>query len=71
MHHHLPYDYSFVYFVESYEKHPPLVFSDSGCEVPSVEGTYVAFPAYLNHSVNKNTTDKVRITLSGNYLEDF
>ena len=71
VHHHLPYDYSFVYFVDSYEEHPPLVFPDSGYEVPAVEGTYVAFPAYLNHSVNKNTTDRVRITLSGNYLEDF
>ena len=44
VHHHLPYDFSFVYFLESCEEHPPLVFSDSGCEVPSIEGTYVAFP---------------------------
>ena len=71
MHHHLPYDFSFVYFVDSNEEHPPLFFHDSGYEVPAVEGTYVAFPAYLNHSVDKNTTDRVRITLSGNYLEDF
>ena len=70
-HNHTPCQYSFVYFVDSYEEHPPLVFPDSGYEVPAVEGTYVAFPAYLNHSVNKNTTDRVRITLSGNYLEDF
>ena len=66
-HHHWPLHYSFAYFVECDESHPPLVFTDSGYEVPPVEGTYVAFPAYLNHRVDKNTSDRVRITLSGNF----
>ena len=67
-HHHWPCQYSFAYFVECNENHPPLVFTDSGYEVPPVEGTYVAFPAYMNHRVDKNTSDRVRITLSGNYI---
>ena len=66
-HHHWPFHYSFAYFVECDKDHPPLVFTDNGYEVPPVEGTYVAFPAYLKHSVAKNTLDKVRITLSGNF----
>ena len=67
-HHHWPCQFSFAYFVECDENHPPLVFTDSEYEVPPVEGTYVAFPAYMNHRVDKNTTDRVRITLSGNYI---
>ena len=49
------------------ETHSPLIFSDSGYEVPAVKGTYVAFPSYLKHHVDENSSDKIRVTLSGNY----
>ena len=66
-HAHIPYDFSFAYFVECDETHSPLIFSDSGYEVPAVKGTYVAFPSYLKHHVDENSSDKLRVTLSGNY----
>ena len=66
-HAHIPYDFSFAYFVECDETHSPLIFSDSGYEVPAVKGTYVAFPSYLKHHVDENSSDKIRVTLSGNY----
>ena len=65
-HCHKPYDYSFAYFVKAKWYDSPLVFTDSGKRIRPKEGTFVAFPAYLNHHVPKHRYNDTRITLSGN-----
>ena len=65
-HSHKPNDFSFAYFVKSKWYYPPLVFTDSGKRIRSKEGTFVAFPSYLEHYVPKHRYNNTRITLSGN-----
>ena len=65
-HCHKPYDYSFAYFVKAKWYDSPLVFTDSKKRIRPKEGTFVAFPAYLNHHVPKHRYNDTRITLSGN-----
>ena len=65
-HCHIPYDYSFVYFVKTKWYYSPLVFSDSGKKVRPKEGRLVIFPSYLMHHVPVHRYNDYRITLSGN-----
>ena len=67
IHNHKPHAFSFAYFVKSGDDHAPLVFTDSGYKITPKEGTFVAFPAYLNHHVEEHKVDDKRITLSGNF----
>ena len=69
-HNHRPTDYSFAYFVKTKWYDSPLVFTDSGKKVRPKTGTFVAFPAYLNHHVPKHRYNDTRITLSGNFTLD-
>ena len=66
-HCHKPYDFSFAYFVKSKWYYSPLVFTNSGRLIRPKEGTFVAFPAYLNHHVPTHRYNDTRITLSGNF----
>ena len=67
-HNHRIWDYSFVYFVKSKWYYPPFVLTDSGKRILSKEGTFVAFPSYLNHHVPRHRYNDTRITLSGNLI---
>ena len=69
-HCHKPYDYSFAYFVKAKWYDSPLVFTDSKKRIRPKEGTFVAFPAYLNHHVPKHRYNDTRITLSGSFTID-
>tara|TARA_A100001515_G_scaffold73933_1_gene58786 strand:+ start:192 stop:728 length:537 start_codon:yes stop_codon:yes gene_type:complete len=66
-HDHKPSDFSFAYFLKSEDDHAAFVFTDSGYKIIPKEGTFVAFPAYLNHHVEEHKVDDKRITLSGNF----
>ena len=66
LHDHKPSAFSFAYFVKSKWYDSPLVFGDSGKRIRPKEGTFVAFPSYLKHSVPKHRYKDTRITLSGN-----
>ena len=65
-HNHKPNDYSFAYFLKSKWYYSPLIFSNSGKRIRPIEGTFVAFPSYLEHHVPKHRYNDTRITLSGN-----
>ena len=65
-HNHIPSVFSFVYFLKSKWYYSPLVFSDGGEKIRPTEGTFVVFPAHLNHLVPKHRYRETRITLSGN-----
>ena len=69
-HCHKPYDYSFAYFVKAKWYDSPLVFTDSKKRIRPKEGTFVAFPLYLEHHVPKHRYNDTRITLSGNFTID-
>ena len=47
--------------------HAPLCLLIVEYKITPKEGTFVAFPAYLNHHVEEHTADNSRITLSGNF----
>ena len=66
-HDHKPSNFSFAYFLKSEDDHAAFVFTDSGYKIIPKEGTFVAFPAYLNHHVEEHKVDDKRITLSGNF----
>ena len=66
VHNHKPNSFSFAYFLKSEDDHAAFVFTDSGYKIIPKEGTFVAFPAYLNHHVEEHKVDDKRITLSGN-----
>ena len=67
IHNHKPNSFSFAYFLKSENDHAALVFTASGCRIIPREGTFVAFPAYLDHHVEEHKADSSRITLSGNF----
>ena len=70
VHNHKPNSFSFAYFLKSEDDHAVFVFSDSGHKIIPKEGTFVAFPAYLNHHVEEHKVESKRITLSGNFRID-
>ena len=67
VHNHKPSAFSFAYFLKCEDDHAKFVFTDSGYKITPKEGTFVAFPAYLNHHVEEHKADSSRITLSGNF----
>ena len=64
-HDHMPFTFSYVFFINSPKGSSPLVFTNSGKEVEPDEGKLVVFPSVLGHHVPKNNCDN-RIILAGN-----
>tara|TARA_B100000686_G_C16390651_1_gene762256 strand:+ start:92 stop:634 length:543 start_codon:yes stop_codon:yes gene_type:complete len=67
-HDHIPFDWSFAYFVQARPNHAPFVFTESGKKIRPKEGRFVAFPSHLKHHVPEHKCEMQRITLSGNML---
>ena len=79
-HHHLPHNYSFLYFLKAKWYHSPLVFRPRPVDrryhkldpiilskkIRPREGKFVIFPSYLRHEVPMHRFKGQRITLSGN-----
>lgn len=65
-HRHLPNTYAFVYFVQSTEDHPSLIFDGSDFSFEGKNGDLIVFNANLRHHVEKNMNSTPRITISGN-----
>lgn len=67
-HWHNPYNYSFVYYLQSNENSSPLCFTDSTNQfyIPPTESSFVLFPAYLFHHVPQQKDDADRIIIAGN-----
>tara|TARA_R100001082_G_scaffold7100_1_gene4396 strand:- start:545 stop:1099 length:555 start_codon:yes stop_codon:yes gene_type:complete len=70
-HSHRPSVFSCVYFLKTKWYHSPLIFKSRWDEpiskrIRPKEGTFVIFPAHLNHLVPKHRYNETRITLSGN-----
>ncbi len=79
-HHHLPHNYSFLYFLKAKWYHPSLVFRPSSLDrryhkldpiilptkIRPREGKFLIFPSYLRHEVPIHRFKEQRITLSGN-----
>ena len=66
-HNHIPFHYSFAYFLKSEEHYSPLVFTESEKKVPPKEGRFVVFPSHYKHHVPEHKFNDTRITLSGNF----
>jgi hypothetical protein len=69
MHHHLPHQVAFVYYVSVPEGAGDLVFDLENKvqrNIPPVEGRLLMFHAWIMHRVSKNTGNKIRISISGN-----
>ena len=64
-HDHIPYAFSYVYFVNTPKGSSPLVFSTSGKRIKAEEGKVIIFPGALRHHVPKNRCDG-RVTIAGN-----
>ena len=64
-HDHIPYSFSYVYFVKTPKGSSPLVFSTSGKRIKAEEGKVIIFPGSLRHHVPKNRCEE-RITVAGN-----
>jgi hypothetical protein len=65
-HDHLFASFSTVYFLKGNKNDAPLVFTESGVSITPEEGKFVIFPAHLKHNVPIQTSNQIRITLSGN-----
>ena len=65
-HMHMPFYFSFVYFLKSKWYYSPLILTESGKRIPPKEGSYVIFPSSLQHRVPVHKYDNQRMTLSGN-----
>ena len=66
-HNHIPFHYSFAYFLKSEEHYSPLVFTESEKKVPPKEGRFDVFPSHYKHHVPEHKFNDTRITLSGNF----
>ena len=64
-HAHIPYPFSYVYFVKTPKGSSPLVFSTSGKRIKAEEGKVIIFPGSLRHHVPKNRCEG-RVTIAGN-----
>jgi hypothetical protein len=64
-HDHIPYAFSYVYFVNTPKGSSPLVFSTSGKRIKAEEGKVIIFPGSLRHHVPKNRCEG-RVIIAGN-----
>ena len=65
-HWHLPYHWSFVYYVNTPRGSSPLVFTQSRKRIRVKEGNFVIFPAGVEHYVPRNKCDE-RSAVAGNF----
>jgi len=56
---------SWVYYAQTYEDSPPLIFKD-GLSIQPKDGMLIMFPSYVDHGVPKSKSEKERIVISGN-----
>lgn len=70
-HTHKPASISFVYYVKVPEGAGDLLFvldeNVLSIPIPPEEGKLIIFPSWVKHSVNKNLSNDLRISISGNY----
>jgi len=64
-HHHLPYDWSFVYYVNTPKGSSPLVFTQSRKKIKAKAGRLLIFPGHLTHHVPENNCEG-RTVVAGN-----
>ena len=64
-HDHVPFVWSYVYFIQCPKGSSPLVFTTSGKRIKAEEGKVVIFPASVRHGVPPNKCEG-RIIMSGN-----
>jgi hypothetical protein len=69
-HHHLPYHWSFVYYVNTPMGSSPLVFEQSGQMIYPKEGEVIFFPAWIRHFVPPNEC-KERSIIAGNFYSNY
>ena len=65
-HHHIPTQYSFVYYVNAPEGSSPLLLPSSNTSIPVEEGLLVILPMGTIHGVDKCPVDD-RLVLAGNF----
>ena len=68
-HRHADYPLSWVYYVKIPEKAGDLVFSffdKFAIPITPEECVLLLFPGWMHHSVSKNKSDKIRISVAGN-----
>lgn len=71
-HMHNENDISFCFYLQSDEKSSPLFFEDVDLKIKPEKNLLVAFPSFLNHSVEKQVkSEKDRIIVSGNLRYKF
>ena len=66
-HDHIPYPFSWVYFINCPKGSSPLVFTTSNKKIKAEDGKVIIFPGCLNHHVPKNKCDN-RVVLAGNVV---
>ena len=66
-HNHLPFAYTFLYYVSTPEGSAPTVFTDSGKEIKAEVGKCAFFPSFLSHRVSSNNKGDKRSVLVGNF----
>ena len=64
-HHHLPYDWSFVYYVNTPRRSSPIVFDESRKRIRLKAGQVIIFPSWLLHHVPPNKCEG-RVVIGGN-----
>ena len=64
-HDHVPFAWSFVYFIQCPKGSAPLIFTSSGKRIKAEEGKVVIFPGNVNHYVPNNKCNG-RIVMAGN-----
>jgi hypothetical protein len=70
-HHHKPSIVSFVYYAKVPEQAGDFVFiidNFSNIPVKPEEGMLMIFPGWVYHKVNKNMSNQMRVSISGNYV---
>jgi len=66
-HSHIPYPFSFVYYVHAPEGSAPFYFTSSNQKVIPETGKLILFPGDLVHHVPKNNCHN-RVVLAGNFV---
>ena len=71
-HYHLPYHWSFVYYVNAPKGSAPLVFTNSNKKIIPKPGMILLFPSWLWHHVPRHNCEEIRSLIAGNlmYVDD-
>lgn len=67
-HHHLPSNYSWIYYLKTPPNSSPLIFNDINFELIIEDDLFVIFPSHLVHSVPSHSINEDRICLAGNLV---